>query len=245
MPTLVTSGMADSSGYRAYHVERCHRNYTLVPLIVAFSAHEREWQRMGETDPWWSVLTSVKKGTGITEEMKASFYKSGREHTARVAKDLDVTGPASRPRFEPKSVLDFGCGLGRLAFSFASRWKSVERVACVDQSAAHLRVAEHEWAARRRPSVTTRLEFVRSNPDLLGALRGQTLVTGPALSPGHAHASALPAYGARIGVLISGAPSSLLRPHPIAGTTSSTLSLSSNIWCRRCRWPTLSSCVMR
>lgn len=82
-------------------------------------------------------------------------------------------------RLTPKSgkspfgkVLDFGCGLGRLAFNFA---KIGSTCACVDQSMHHLRQAEAEWNTRKglQRGLQDSIKFVPSSPDILGAMQGE------------------------------------------------------------------------
>ena len=62
-------------------------------------------------------------------------------------------------------VLDFGCGLGRLAFAFANDLSA--KVTWVDQSTHHLRIAEQEWKNRRTHG---EIEFITSSPDLLASV---------------------------------------------------------------------------
>ena len=67
------------------------------------------------------------------------------------------------------SVLDFGCGLGRLVYAF-SELPAVRKVTGVDQSVHHLQIARKQ---HRRAHPNAHAEFVLSSPDLLGALEGR------------------------------------------------------------------------
>lgn len=78
-------------------------------------------------------------------------------------------GGAELPR--GASVLDFGCGLGRLSFAFAAV-PEVGYVACVDHSIHHLRIADKEYKRRQQPGWGT-VETVLSSPDLLAAVAGR------------------------------------------------------------------------
>jgi len=144
----------DGGGYRHYHVGRCNRSFTLGEVFAGFSAHLEEWTKMGEKSPWWSVDTAIDRGEGsaLSEQKKLAFYRSGVDHVRAVQSDLANArgrrGPGRRRR-PPGSLLDFGCGLGRLAFAFAHEWPQLRHVACVDQSAPHLATAEAEWMLRR------------------------------------------------------------------------------------------------
>ena len=168
----------DGGGYRHYHVGRCNRSFTLGEVFAGFSAHLEEWTKMGEKSPWWSVDTAIDRGEGsaLSEQKKLAFYRSGVDHVRAVQSDLANArgrrGPGRRRR-PPGSLLDFGCGLGRLAFAFAHEWPQLRHVACVDQSAPHLATAEAEWMLRRGNRSAGSISFVRSTPDLLGALGGR------------------------------------------------------------------------
>mmetsp|Transcript_6561 Transcript_6561/g.24507 ORF Transcript_6561/g.24507 Transcript_6561/m.24507 type:complete len:439 (-) Transcript_6561:65-1381(-) len=142
----------------------CGRTFTIPDLYSTFSAHAVEWNLMGKTDAWWSVLTEFPRGADIPEDDKRKFYESGKVHIADVLQEL-----GGRPFDRSQSVLDFGCGVGRLAFVFADMFGSV---ACVDQSFHHLRLAEAEWK-KRGGQQPAKINFTSSGPDLLSAVNGQ------------------------------------------------------------------------
>mmetsp|Transcript_46597 Transcript_46597/g.150211 ORF Transcript_46597/g.150211 Transcript_46597/m.150211 type:complete len:306 (-) Transcript_46597:152-1069(-) len=152
----LVSGMVSNGDYRIYNVEKCDYNVTLFSVYPVFAAHQIEWNTMGKTMAWWSVLIGLPKTADISETEKVRFYASGAKHVAKVAKGLHLTG---------KRVLDFGCGLGRLSFAFANQLGAT--VTCVDQSVHHLRIAEQEWAKRKKAGA---VEFVASSPDLLAPM---------------------------------------------------------------------------
>ena len=152
---------------RRFHVTWCESEYTLPELYEAFAAHVVEWSIFGRDTPWWSVHTHFRKGKSLTSSEKLAFYSSGEEHVGTALAQLEarhgVIGPQS-------SVLDFGCGLGRLALAFARR--PFARVVCVDQSIHHLRRARLEIEGLNA-TAATRIAYAVSTPDLLGALRGE------------------------------------------------------------------------
>ncbi len=150
------SATVSNDNYRTYIVDKCHYNVTMPAVYAVFASHQVEWNSMGKHMPWWSVLTGLPKTADVSEHTKAEFYESGVQH---------VTGIARSAHLNDKMVLDFGCGLGRLAFAFANTFNS--RVTCVDQSVHHLSIAQAEWA-RRKTSGT--VEFVVSGPDLLSSM---------------------------------------------------------------------------
>jgi cyclopropane fatty-acyl-phospholipid synthase-like methyltransferase len=100
---------------------------------------------MGKDDAWWSVLTEHERGAEISDARKKVFYESGVSHVNDVLQWTGLGGGNTKDQ----TLLDFGCGVGRLAFPFAERFG---RVACVDQSMYHLRLARREWAARLHPA---------------------------------------------------------------------------------------------
>ena len=77
------------------------------------------WNSLGATDPYFAVY-SVEKylDSNLNEDAKDDFFSSGFEYVERLWNDFDrIFG------FEPqpKRVLDFGCGVGRLLIALADR----------------------------------------------------------------------------------------------------------------------------
>lgn len=110
--------------------------------IAAMLARIAEaWRRFGETEPHWSVLTGAPfKADSIAANLEP-FYASGGPDVA------ELLGPLARAGLATAGfarVLDFGCGVGRLALSLASR---AEEVVGVDISPPHLRLAAERAGA--------------------------------------------------------------------------------------------------
>ena len=156
MSCFQASAMVEGSHLRMFEVPQCNYNVSLVTIYPVFAAHQVEWNIMGKTMPWWSVLSGEAKTTDISPANKAEFYRSGSRHISEVKPANELAG---------KRVLDFGCGLGRLAFAFANDLGA--SVTCVDQSVHHLKVAEAEWPGQRSTATKGDVEFVVSSPDLL------------------------------------------------------------------------------
>ncbi len=81
--------------------------------------YHEQWEKLGADDPYWAVLTDPKKKGGKWDH--SDFFNSGEKAVIRLLKnleDLDV-----ELRYD--SVLDFGCGVGRVSRAFASRFKQV------------------------------------------------------------------------------------------------------------------------
>ena len=161
----MNSGLLKHDGtFRVYDIPQCGMNITLPELSDVFASHAVEWNIMGRERPWWSVISHSEYMRPTTTQ-KNIFYKTGRTHVKKVMKNLDLTD------LKLKNVLDFGCGLGRLAFNFAYL---AQRVYCVDQSSYHLNIAREEWSRRRQPNQGV-INFVTSFTDIPAAIKGQNM----------------------------------------------------------------------
>ena len=179
----LVSGMVSNGDYRTYNVDKCGYNVTLFSVYPVFAAHQIEWNTMGKTMAWWSVLTSLPMTADISETEKVKFYARGAKHVAKVSKGLHLTG---------KRVLDFGCGLGRLSFAFANQLGAT--VTCVDQSVHHLRIAEQDpsppppplpHTPRHRSTISLRAPgpytpHLRSGPSARRRARARWSLSSPA-----------------------------------------------------------------
>jgi SAM-dependent methyltransferase len=90
-----------------------------------------DWNTLGETEPFFAVLTEERfLRDRMSDDDREAFFASG---DADIAQILDLV-----PDFRPRSALDFGCGVGRLARALAKR---VDRVVGVDAAPSMLRLA--------------------------------------------------------------------------------------------------------
>jgi SAM-dependent methyltransferase len=89
---------------------------------VALRDTDADWRTLGETQPYWAVLSHPDYRTeSLTPERVETFYQSGRDYIAQVLAWLeDVTG--ARPT---GPALDFGCGVGRLTEAMAEQVSAV------------------------------------------------------------------------------------------------------------------------
>jgi SAM-dependent methyltransferase len=79
---------------------------------------DADWRSMAETEPFYSVLTSEEFLSAKLDQAAIDrFYTSGETDISWVFNMLTHHFGA----FEPKSALDFGCGVGRLTFAMAKR----------------------------------------------------------------------------------------------------------------------------
>jgi SAM-dependent methyltransferase len=75
--------------------------------------HQQEWETLARLDPLWAILTSPE-GKGNRWDVDR-FFRTGADQVARVMRKADALGlPRARA-----SLLDFGCGVGRLTRAFA------------------------------------------------------------------------------------------------------------------------------
>jgi SAM-dependent methyltransferase len=130
-----------------------HIEFQLDPKLENefFADVQRAWEGFGEDESFWSVLTSDEFKSGSLEENKRKFFASGEVEVNRLwnafernFQDLDGV----------KSVLEYGCGVGRVTSWLA---RQIERVYGVDISANHLKVAQAELAGEAEAS---RIEWI-------------------------------------------------------------------------------------
>lgn len=93
------------------------------------------WEKFGNTDPHWSVLTAEKFKTDRISETKNEFYASGKDNVDTLfatflRNDIDISGF--------KSCIEYGCGVGRVTASLA---KKFDKITAYDISSSHLRLA--------------------------------------------------------------------------------------------------------
>jgi trans-aconitate methyltransferase len=83
---------------------------------------DKEWQRYGEVDPYFGVITHNKYHSwSLTDHAREEFFQSGEEHVERIMKALREIDP----RFSPSNAVDFGCGVGRVTLPLAREAVSV------------------------------------------------------------------------------------------------------------------------
>lgn len=110
---------------------------------------DREWERWGMQDPYFGVLTDPRfRSDRITTEDIQLFFATGHEHVHYV---LKVTRRHLDADFTPASVLDYGCGVGRLLLPFAML---AERATGIDVSEAMLASARQHAEEAKLGNVT-------------------------------------------------------------------------------------------
>jgi SAM-dependent methyltransferase len=76
------------------------------------------WEEWGRREPYFGVITDPKfRSSAITVKSRREFFDSGRWHVNYV---MEIIRKHVDADFEPKRILDFGCGVGRLLIPFAA-----------------------------------------------------------------------------------------------------------------------------
>lgn len=124
------------------------------------NSNKRRWERLGKSDPYFSVATYDKfRSENLNESLKSEFFLTGEDYINRIWDEIESW--LGRP-LRPKMALDFGCGVGRMLVPLASR---AERVTGVDVSPAMLEEAKKNLQERSTTDANFLLtdEFLRDN----------------------------------------------------------------------------------
>lgn len=106
------------------------------------------WQRYGESDPYYGVLTLAAYRKESIAENRTAFFSSGEQAVAKV---LDRVEAAIGP-VRTGHALDFGAGVGRLSLPLAKRFS---RVSSIDVSPGMLRELQKNATERGLTNLTT------------------------------------------------------------------------------------------
>ncbi len=80
---------------------------------------QKNWNRLGERDPLWAILTwPDKKGRRWKEQ---DFFKTGENEIEEIIRYIESLGI----NISRKKALDFGCGVGRLTQALANHFDEV------------------------------------------------------------------------------------------------------------------------
>lgn len=94
---------------------------------------DRAWEEYGKRDAYFGVLNEPRfRDASLDDSTRAEFFSSGQRHVDLVLADIHRH---VAPAFAPRTVLDFGCGVGRLVIPFA---RVCEQVTGVDVSPSML-----------------------------------------------------------------------------------------------------------
>lgn len=118
---------------------------------------DKDWEKWGKTDPYFGVLSYEQyRSERINDATRDAFFRTGTAHVDYI---IGVIRAHFDPHFQPRSVLDFGSGVGRLVIPFAQR---AGRVTGVDISDAMIAEAMQNC---RRAGIDN-ADFVKSDDQL-------------------------------------------------------------------------------
>lgn len=99
---------------------------------------DQRWDAFAAREPYFAVLTHPRYlRANFDAAAEAEFFDSGEAYVVEL---YELLGPTFRPR----TVLEYGCGVGRLAIPFAKR---AAQVVAVDRSPAMMATARKHAAA--------------------------------------------------------------------------------------------------
>lgn len=85
--------------------------------VTTLTGTDKQWERMAKRDPYFAVLSDTAYlAKTLKPEAREEFFRSGERHVEHVLGEIR-THLASA--FQPKRILDYGCGVGRLTIAFA------------------------------------------------------------------------------------------------------------------------------
>ena len=114
-----------------------------------WEAPDSRWEAFAAREPYFSVLTAPKfLRANVTPDREREFYESGEQLVDWMLRTIDLRVQAE---FAPMSILEYGCGIGRLAFPLA---KTGAAVYAVDRSPAMLDIARREAQRRGLDHIT-------------------------------------------------------------------------------------------
>ena len=98
---------------------------------------DRDWQKWGEQDPYFGVLSSEDfRKSNLSEKNRVEFFRSGEEHIdevfAKIRRHL-------AHEFNPTRSIDFGCGVGRLVIPRRRKCTEVTGIEVADSMLAEAR----------------------------------------------------------------------------------------------------------
>ena len=118
---------------------------------------DRDWEKWGRDDPYFGVLSAEKyRAENIDDNTRRAFFESGEAHVEDV---LATIHSRVDPDFRPTSVVDLGCGVGRLVIPLA---RISDKVCGVDVSDSML----DEAARNCRSMGIENCTFVKSDDGL-------------------------------------------------------------------------------
>lgn len=95
-----------------------------------------QWSKLGEEDPYWSVLTSESfRRTNLNDDRLRDFYETGRKSASLI----DMAEQYSGIPIPRGACLELGCGVGRITRQLATKF---DKVYAVDISPGNLGICK-------------------------------------------------------------------------------------------------------
>jgi SAM-dependent methyltransferase len=97
-----------------------------------------QWTSLGNSNPYWSVLSSDEYRGNLSGDNLEDFYNSGQEVLSRfhdILKTFEIDPNPSH------TILELGCGVGRITKSLAEKYN---RVIALDVSPGNLEIARNK-----------------------------------------------------------------------------------------------------
>jgi SAM-dependent methyltransferase len=117
----------------------CDLDVTPAERQALFEHIAASWKILGETEPYWSVLTQPQYRTAVVAGHQEEFYDPRQTGAVLVAAMFARNGEDLSTL---QSCLELGCGVGR---STATLARLLPQVVAVDVSAGHLAVARDRF----------------------------------------------------------------------------------------------------
>ncbi len=84
---------------------------------------DKDWEKWGKENPYFGVITDPKfLNSNMADASLREFFSSGERHVEHV---FEAIRAKIQPEFNPDSILDYGCGVGRLVIPFCRRAQTV------------------------------------------------------------------------------------------------------------------------
>ncbi|MEO2048281.1 MAG: class I SAM-dependent methyltransferase [Pirellulales bacterium] len=96
--------------------------------------HHEQWEKLGATDPYWAVLSNPKMKNDKWN--RTEFFQRGEMEVVNLMTKFEALGID----VELGSVLDFGCGVGRVSRALSERFR---KVIAIDVSRSMLQEAQN------------------------------------------------------------------------------------------------------
>jgi 2-polyprenyl-3-methyl-5-hydroxy-6-metoxy-1,4-benzoquinol methylase len=116
-------------------------------LRLLFERVRGQWQKLGDTEPHWSVITQDNFKAANFAQHEEQFYETGHHQAAMIRDLMHRSGREINPA---STILELGCGTGRVTHALADMFA---KVIAVDVSAGHLRLCEQMMRQRNKTNI--------------------------------------------------------------------------------------------